>query len=275
MARARRTVLIIAVLFTATAARAQAPAPLQPVDTPQAPAPATVLTQPAPRALPGVAAPPPLAAPPTSAPTSIDDLLDQSTDVEPDQAPPPPPADYGLTSDQLDQRIRGASAAAQVLQGPMDGAWSLQGPEGDALYSFLFVDPNRPAATLEGAWRDHRRGEGMSATGVIANLQRTANLLQASFYPKGGAETATLSLIQNADGGWTGQLVQGGVTTPVRMIRNEPMLNVAPMRVAGAGVVSPYRSVAPARKVVKKKVVKKRVARKPVRKKAPVRKKRA
>ena len=271
--RAPLLALTAALVLAAASARAQ-PAPLQSVDAPQSTAPATVLPAPAPGRLPEVATPAPIAVPPAS----IDDILDQSTDMEPDQEPPAAPADYGLTSDQLDTRIRGASAAAQVLQGPMDGAWELVTQAGDALYTFLFVDSARPASTLEGAWRDLRRGEGLSGTGLIASLMRTDNLLQASFYPKGGQETAALSLIQDGGGGWTGQLVQGGVTTPVRMIRNEPMLNVAPIRVAGAGVVSPYRTpaantrAAPARKVVKKKAVKKRVAKKPVRKKAAAKK---
>jgi hypothetical protein len=223
------------------------------------------------------AAPSPPAAP---GPMSIEDILNQSTDLEPSEAPPPPAADVGLTAEQLDLRIRGASAAAQGLQGPMDGTWSLQSDDGAGLYTFLFVDQPGPAATLEGAWRDLRRGEGLSGTGLIANLQRTGGLLQASFYPKGGVETAAISLIQNSDGAWSGQLVQGGITTPVRMIRNEPMLNATPLRYAGAGVVSPYRSpaantrVAPAPKkkvVAKKRVVKKKVvAKKAPAKKAPV-----
>ena len=202
-----------------------------------------------------------------AAPTSIDDILEQTTDVEPDEAPPPPPADVGMTSDQLDNRIRGASAAAQSRQGPMDGTWSLQGENGEPLYTFLLVDSARPPATLEGAWRDLKRDEGLSGTGLIADIRRTDTLLQASFYPKGGQETAALNLIQGGDGDWAGQLVQGGVTRPVRLIRSEPLLDVAPLRVAGSGVVSPYRTpasntrVAPARKkIVKKKTARKKAA---------------
>jgi hypothetical protein len=153
----------------------------------------------------------------------------------------------------------GGAAAAQNLQGPMDGAWSLRATaDGTALYTFQFVDPPNPSATLEGAWRDLRRGEGLSGTGLIANVQRSGSLLQASFYPKGGVETASVSLIQQADGNWTGQLTQGGVTTPVRMVRNEPMLNVAPLRNPGLGVVSPYHTdntrAAPVRKAKGKAV---------------------
>ena len=266
-----RIALTAAALLAATAAYAQ---PLTTVDSPQATAPAVVPPQPAARALPSVGAPQPLALPPAS----IDDILDQQTDVEPEEAPPPPPAELGLTAEQLDTRIRGASAAAQVLQGPMDGAWSLEGTGGEALYTFQFVDSPGAAASLEGAWRDLRRGEGLGGTGLIANVLRNGGMLQASFYPKGGVETAAVSLIQQGDGGWAGQLTQGGATIPVRMIRSEPMLTHEPIRGAGAGVVSPYRAAsanqaAPARKVVKKKAVKKRVAKKPVRKKAPAKKK--
>lgn len=201
--------------------------------------PATILPGAPPTPLPGVADPAPL---PTT-PASIDDILDQTTDVEPDPAAPQPPEplNLGLSSETLDLRIRGASAAAQIMQGPMDGAWSLQDETGAALYSFQFVHTAGPNPSLEGAWRDHRRGEGLGATGLIAAVSRNANLLNASFNPKGGAETAMLSLTEIAGGSFIGQLTQGGVTTPVRLVRTEPMLNAEPFSTAVAGVVSPFR----------------------------------
>jgi hypothetical protein len=263
--------LIAVIMGVAGSALAQTlSAPLESIDTPGAPA--TALTVPASKALPEVASPAPLAIPPAS----IDDILNQSTDVEPDQPQPTPTADIGLSAELLDVRIRGASAAAQVMQGPLDGAWSLQDPSGALLYTFQFVHAAGPGDALEGAWRDHQRGEGLGGTGLIDEVRRTANMLQASFSPKGGVELAAVSLIERADGGWNGQLTQGGTTTPVSMIRSEPMLTVEPIRVATAGVVSPYRApvnAAPARPAVKKAPVKRRVVKKaPVRKKAPARK---
>ena len=68
----------------------------------------------------------------------------------------------------------------------------------------------------------------------------------------------SLNLSQRADGGWIGDLDQGGTRREVRLMRDEPLLAVAP--VFGAdGVVSPYRTAPrPA------------AARAPVAKKAPV-----
>ncbi len=240
--RLSHAALVTAALLAAGVAHAQSPAqPLQPIGSPPAMAPVSA----------------------QSTPTSIDDLLDQSTDE--DDAPPQLAAP-GLTSQQLDARILGGAAAAQSLQGPMDGAWSLQATADKvALYTFQFVDSPKPPANLEGAWRDLRRGDGLSSTGLIADVQRSGALLQASFYPKGGIEAASVSLIQQADGNWAGQLTQGGLTTAVQMVRSEPLLNVAPLRNPGSGVVSPYHTdntrAAPVRKA-KGKAVRSKSARK-------------
>jgi hypothetical protein len=248
---AASAVSALVLLGAGAAALAQDPeALLRSADRPEQPA--TVLPTPPAPPLPGVAAPTPLPTPPAS----IDDILDQTTDVEPDPGIPqaPEPLNLGLSSETLDTRIRGASAAAQGMQGPMDGAWSLQDESGAPLYSFQFVHAAGPNASLEGAWRDHKRGEGLGGTGLIAAVSRNANILNASFNPKGGAETAMLSLTEMAGGSFTGVLTQGGVATPVRLVRTEPMLNAEPFRTAVAGVVSPYRQPvqaappAPARK---------------------------
>jgi hypothetical protein len=246
--RALALLLTFALASPGSLALAQAQtSPLQSVDPAPAarPEPATVLPPPPARALPATPRPKPLAVPPTS----IDDLLNQGTDLEPQGAAPVAPSDSRLTSEQLDLRIRGASAAAQALQGPMDGAWTLRDDQGTALYTFQFADPaNNPSGALEGAWRDLRRADGLGGAGLIASIQRGPGRLQAAFNPRGGpggaSDTASVSLTQGADGSWTGQLNQGGAVQRVRMIRTEPMLNAAPLRTAAGDVVSPYRTPA-------------------------------
>jgi len=176
-----------------------------------------------------------------AAPASIDDILNQATIIETVQPAPAPTQAYSNT-ELLDVHIRGASAAAQVMQGPLDGAWSLEDASGAPLYSFQFVHAAGPVNALEGAWRDHRRGEGLAGTGLIDDVRRSANTLEARFNPKAGAETALVTLVETVGGSWTGQLIQAGVTTPVRMVRTEPMLAVEPIRAVTAGVVSPYRT---------------------------------
>lgn len=281
MARRALALLITAALASPgqlALAQTSPATPLQSVDppAPAGPEPATVLPPPRVRALPATPRPRPLPVP--SPPTSIDDLLDQAAAVEPQGMAPIPDPEVGPGSDQLDMRIRGASAMAQSLQGPMDGAWSLRDDQGAPLYTFQLADPaNNPGGVVEGAWRDLRDGQG--GAGLISSIERSPGRLHASFTPGGAA--ASVDLVQGADGAWTGQLAQDGAVRQVRMIRTEPMLEAEPLRVSTGDVVSPYRTpasnrVAPARakKATKSKAPRKASARKRAPKKASASRKR-
>ncbi len=126
----------------------------------------------------------------------------------------------------------------------------------------------------------------MPATGLIANVYRSGGALTAAFSPRAG-QTVSLNLTQRPDGGWSGDLSQGGERRAVRLVRDEPMLDVAPM-FGVAGVVSPYRTsqsrAAPARqaapsqarrgKAVKGKAAKGKASKATAKRKPAVRKKR-
>ena len=219
---------------------------------------------------------------PPTAPLTVEEILEQAAQAEAQAEPseedaetrgqPAAPIPYGsyLSADDLDTRIRGASAAAQTLQGPLDGRWSLAGQDGVPLYAILFVDNGR--GDLEGAWRDVTRGAGLTATGVIDTLSRDGAALNATFQPRTGQSTGSLNLSQRPDGSWTGDLDQGGTRRGVRLLRDEPLLAVAPM-FGASGVVSPYRTAA-TRPAVAKPAVKRKVTakKKVVKKKAPAKK---
>lgn len=221
-------------------------------------------------------------APPAAAsPLTLDGILEQAAQAEAQaelseeeaetNGLPAAPIPYNTlpSADDLDRRIRGTSAAAQSLQGPLDGRWSLADQDGAPLYTLLFVDNGRGA--LEGAWRDVTRGAGLTATGVIDTLSRDGAALNATFQPRTGQSTVSLNLSQRPDGSWTGDLDQGGTRRGVRLLRDEPLLAVAPM-FGASGVVSPYRTAA-TRPAVAKPAVKKTVAKKKVvKKKAPAKK---
>lgn len=217
-----------------------------------------------------------------SAPLTLDDILEQAAEAEAQAEPseeeaetnglPAAPIPYNsitITADDLDRRMRGTSAAAQTLQGPLDGRWSLATLDGAPLYVLLFVDSGRGA--LEGAWRDVTRGAGLTATGVISTLSRDGAALSAVFSPRPG-ETVSLTLSQQSDSAWSGDLDEGGRRRGVRLMRDEPLLAVAPV-FGASGVVSPYRTSATrpaaARPAVRKAAVKKKAVAK---KKAPAKK---
>ena len=52
-----------------------------------------------------------------------------------------------------DARIAASAAAAQALQGPLDGTWTLADTSGRALYVVQIVDPVTGGSNLEAAWR--------------------------------------------------------------------------------------------------------------------------
>jgi hypothetical protein len=152
----------------------------------------------------------------------------------PTGAPPPPPPG-SLRVDQtgrspdgpmsetdlaFESRIRQSVAAAQGLQGPLDGQWTLYDAGGRVLYVFLFVDPAGGRGPLEGAWRDPRRPRGSDDLGVVDNLQHAGLTLSLNFVPHPGAAGAAIQLQGQADGRWDGQMTEGGAAQKVSLRRN-------------------------------------------------------
>jgi len=123
-------------------------------------------------------------------------------------------------SDQvLDARIRASAAAAQGLQGPLDGGWTLVGADGKLIFAFQIVD--RPGGDgLEGVWRDLRRPVRPGDIGLIDGLQRAGTVLTINLTAKAGDPPTMISLTQGADGTWKGELREAGAVTQVTLRRN-------------------------------------------------------
>ena len=99
-----------------------------------------------------------------------------------------PPPDVGA-------RIRASDRAAQALQGPLDGAWTLYDAAGARLYAFQLVDPVGGHGPLQGAWRDLRGHETM---GVFTELRREGDALILRLPAHG--ETPAVSIRLRGDG---------------------------------------------------------------------------
>ena len=193
------------------------PAPSRPAPTPPAQSPFPYGSQQAPQPnRPQVATPPasPYASPPAAyaptrpplnGPVYVDDY---------DRTPERP-----LNSVELgyESRLRSSFAAAQGMQGPLDGAWTLRGRNGQPVYSLLLVD--KGTGGLEGAWRDPRRSGGRDSSGFLTSIRKVGTQLTASFSPRPGAGVVTLTLTPTSPGEWSGELVEGGARTAVTMAR--------------------------------------------------------
>ncbi len=129
-------------------------------------------------------------------------------------AQPAPPAES--SDEAYDARIRASVAAAEALQGPLDGRWVVAGPDGRGLFMFQLVDPATDAP-VEGVFRDLRRVVKQSDIGAIDDLTRGIGGLHVGF--RGASGAVTMDLKAGANGAWSGTMTEGGVTTMVSLRR--------------------------------------------------------
>ncbi len=187
------------------------------------------------------AAPAPSLSPPIAAPVSPPSSV-SSTTPAPATAPvpgagaaPPPPsdglepdtkplADDNAPSDPLADDTQGltvqsAYAAAEQHQGPLDGRWRLSDGAGAPLFDFQLTDPGAnpaPRASdpehpqIEGAWRDLRLQGGLGGSGFLLSVRRDGADLEIRFYETDAKRPTRLALHPAADGGWSGDLTEGG-----------------------------------------------------------------
>jgi hypothetical protein len=133
-------------------------------------------------------------------------------EVDPNRAIPQ--GAYVPMAEAYDLRVKGSILAAQGLQGPLDGGWAIEGPDGATLYALQLVDKVGGYDGLEGAWRDVRRPGTVGSTGLIDFVDRSYNGFLARFSPRPG-QLATLDLTPRGDGSWRGKLNDSGVETLV------------------------------------------------------------
>jgi hypothetical protein len=117
-----------------------------------------------------------------------------------------------------DARIRASAEAAESMQGPLDGRWTLTEADGSAIFAFQIVD--KPSGDeLDGVWRDLRRPSVPGDIGMIDAVARNQGALNISLTETPGAAATTIALKSGADGSWSGEMVEAGKTTTVRMRR--------------------------------------------------------
>lgn len=118
-------------------------------------------------------------------------------------------APASTTASDLDARIAASAAAAERLQGPLDGEWIVRDRHGQILLRLEIEDPPPGSARPAGAWS---RADG-SAMGSIAMLDATHGRVRIDVAP---GRRLTL---RRGQGGWSGKLAQDGRMVPVTLAR--------------------------------------------------------
>jgi hypothetical protein len=111
-------------------------------------------------------------------------------------------------------RIAGSAAAAQDLQGPMDGSWALIDARGRVRFLFQIVDPASGDENLQIAWREPTAD---GALGVVSAARRTRDHIAFEFYVRGAP--THLELRRSGGGSWRGRLRSVGVSSVVSLRR--------------------------------------------------------
>ena len=119
----------------------------------------------------------------------------------------------------IDARIRASAEAAESLQGPLDGPWTLVSAAGRAIFAFQIVDKPGGRDPLEGVWRDLRRPPAPGDVGIIDTLARGSDTLTIGFIAKPGQPAVDIELKSGPDGQWTGELREAGASTAVSLRR--------------------------------------------------------
>ena len=115
-------------------------------------------------------------------------------------------------------RIRASVAAAQGLQGPLDGGWIVRSAYGVAVLSLQLVDRGNGYGQLEGAWRS--LDGPVSKVGLIDSLDRQPATLTIRITRSSSKPTVVLSLTPASDGSWSGEITDEYGVHTVTMKRN-------------------------------------------------------
>ena len=114
-----------------------------------------------------------------------------------------------LAAEPVGARIASSAVAAQGLQGPLDGTWTLEDLGGHTLFVVQLVDPAGGEGPLQAAWL---RGETLG----VAQATRRGDRLTLTLEDHGETVRAVLHL---ASSHWRGVVVRGRQRLAVSLVR--------------------------------------------------------
>jgi hypothetical protein len=110
----------------------------------------------------------------------------------------------------FDARMAASVQAAERLEGPLDGRWTLYDARRRPLYVLQISDPPQHAGPLEAAWRSPRDG----TVGQLDRITHSGERLSLTWTARG--RTVIVALRRAGAGPWRGRLDDAG--RPLRVV---------------------------------------------------------
>ncbi|HZZ88197.1 MAG TPA: hypothetical protein VFE13_07655 [Caulobacteraceae bacterium] len=120
----------------------------------------------------------------------------------------------------VDARVGASFNAAESLQGPLDGSWTLVSDAGQPIFAFQLVDRPGGQDPVEGVWRDLRRPATPGDIGFVDSFVRAPDGLSIQLNATRGTPAVTITLRTDPTGAWAGTMRENGVDAPVKLRRN-------------------------------------------------------
>lgn len=117
-------------------------------------------------------------------------------------------------ADAFGRRMRDSAAAAQSLQGPLDGHWTLLEANGRALYEIQIADPPQGSAPPQGAWQS----VADKTIGQLDTVNLSGGHLAMAFVHR--TEPVRLQLGRRGPGLWRGLMVSARGKAVVSLARD-------------------------------------------------------
>jgi hypothetical protein len=116
---------------------------------------------------------------------------------------------------QADAQVKSLARQVDMLEGPLNGQWTLTGPAGEQLYAFQLTSSATQGEPLSGAWRNLRTARSPTSAGFLALVGYDGSQLSFRFTEQSAADLVAVNLTRDPMGRFSGQLTKAGVTTPV------------------------------------------------------------
>ena len=122
---------------------------------------------------------------------------------------------------QYEASLKRGAREADLMEGPLNGQWRLVDASGRQLYAFQLTSSASRGEPPTGAWRNLNVAKSPTSAGFIALLGYDGAKLDLRFTERSPADLVTVSVAPDPTGRFAGLLTKDGMTTQVRLERQQ------------------------------------------------------